>query len=390
MSSNETDNKNEEPVVLIVDDIPDNINVIANILSSKSIDIIYTNSGEKALQSLNSRNIDLVLLDIAMPEMDGYEVCEIIKSNDKLKHIPVIFLTAKTEAEDIMKGFQVGAVDYITKPFRASELLSRIETHLELKKSKDIIARQNKQLAEQNEKLKELNETKDKFLSIIAHDLKNPLNNVTGFAELLIKKGAKLDAQKSHTYFNLIYQSGRQAFDLLDNLLQWTRSQTGRIKWIPKEIRISDTVKNLVEMAQTSANRKNITVKYMVPDDIIVFADENMVNTIIRNLLSNALKFTENNGEIIISAHYGQDGMTQVNVKDNGIGIKDEDKEKIFDIASGHSTNGTDHEKGTGLGLQLCKEFVERHNGKIWFESEYEKGSCFCFTLPAPPKASDF
>ncbi len=229
-------------------------------------------------------------------------------------------------------------------------------------------------------KLRELNAQKDKFFSIIAHDLRNPFSAIMGLSDLLLSQVSQKDYNDIDEYAALIKQSSHQAMNLLKNLLDWSRAQTGRMDFNPEHFELADLVEENKKFFEVIANQKNITLKTCLPSSIVVFADKQMVSTVFRNLKSNAIKFTRKGGEIIISAEKDADEI-RISVSDNGIGIPANRLEKLFRIDESSSTYGTDNEKGTGLGLILCKEFIETHGGKIWAESEEQKSSTFHFTL---------
>ncbi len=382
-----SDNSIEEQItfkVLIVDDIPENLTVLSNILYQEQIEISVAIDGKQALKSINIDKPDLILLDISMPEMDGFQVCEKLKQDPETKEIPIIFLTAKVQPEDVVKGFKIGAVDYITKPFNPQELISRVDTHLKLKHSQDIITKQNQHIKKQNKELKELNATKDKFFSIIAHDLKSPFNTLVGFSQLLVDNFEKYEVKKVKKFIHLIYQSSLKGFTLLENLLNWSRAQTNRIKQKPQNIDLFRIIDENITLLSSNAHSKKIEIINNVEPDTFAYADENMITTVVRNLLSNALKFTKKEGWIKIWTEE-QDQETKVCIQDTGVGMDKETKEKLFKIDEHVSTKGTANEEGSGLGLILCREFVEKNNGKIGVESEISKGSTFYFTLPLEP-----
>lgn len=237
------------------------------------------------------------------------------------------------------------------------------------------------QLAKQTEELKELNATKDKFFSIIAHDLKNPFNAILGFSNLLITDFHELDTKEILKYLNNINNSSKQAFTLLENLLLWARSQTGTIDFQPEILDLRDLVLNIIELLENQARKKSISISSCIKDHCPVKADKNMIETILRNLLTNAIKFTPKNGKIVVSIT-GHNDQVEISVKDTGVGIAKENMEFIFRIERKTTTLGTEKETGSGLGLILCKEFVEKHGGKIWAESELGRGSNFKFTIP--------
>lgn len=230
-------------------------------------------------------------------------------------------------------------------------------------------------------KLKEINVTKDKFFSIIAHDLKNPFNGILGFSNILKEEAHEMDVPTIQEYADMINRASLQVFRLLDNLLSWARIQQDQMPYNPTTWVLKEVVAEVIALLLENANSKKITITNLIPDELTVTADGDMLKTIIRNLLSNAIKFTSANGKVEFNAT--EDGvMVEVSVKDNGRGMNKENQSKLFKIDASYSTRGTDQEEGTGLGLILCKEFVEKHGGNISVESELDRGSVFKFTLP--------
>jgi PAS domain S-box-containing protein len=229
--------------------------------------------------------------------------------------------------------------------------------------------------------LRELNSSKDKFFSVIAHDLKNPFNTIVGFSEILKEQIRTGDYNEVGYYADSINNSAVQTFELLENLLEWANSQQSKIRFNPVIINLNELFIEESGSLFDMADRKNIELKNILPDNLFIVADRNMIRTIIRNLVSNAVKFTPRNGRIKVSALI-KDGWVEIAVSDNGIGMTEKTRTSLFRIDANLSTLGTENEKGTGLGLILCKEFVEKHGGKIWVESESGKGSVFKFTLP--------
>ncbi len=353
--------------VLIVDDVTKNIQVVANFLQQAGYEINFAVSGDSALNHIQQEKFDLILLDIMMPEMDGFEVCQKLKDNDETKDIPVIFLTAKTDIESIKKAFNAGGVDYITKPFNKAELLARVKTHLELQ--------------QQKKDLRELNATKEKFFSIIAHDLKSPLNQLLGLSDILIKEIEKGNIEEIKSLAIFINDSAKSGRTLLENLLDWSRSQTGVINYQPEIIDLKSLTNEILELLEKNANQKNVTLDNIINDEIFAYVDSNMIKTILRNLISNGIKFTPKGGKIRVNAIKYENEVV-CSVSDNGIGIENDDIKKLFRIDINPNTVGNSTEKGTGLGLILCEEFVEINQGKIWVESKLKAGSTFYFSLP--------
>ncbi len=356
--------------ILIVDDNPNNLKVVAGVLKDKDYDFRMAKSGQLALKILEKTKPDLILLDIQMPEMNGFETCRRIKQDESNAMIPIVYLTANTDSDSIKKAFSTGGVDYVTKPFNPEELIARIKTHIKLKK--------------QAEELELQNATKDKFFSIISHDLKNPIASIMGFSEFILEDYKHIKPDKIEFYTSIIYKSASFTLDLLQNLLEWSRIQTGSIKSIKKNFNLSDLFNTTVEgcEAQTTVKELNITTNFK--DDLLVHADNNMILTVVRNLLSNAIKFTPGGGTITISSEeivINDKKVVVTSIADTGVGISEENIDKLFKIEGNYKSLGTDNEKGTGLGLILCKEFIDQNKGTIRVVSEENVGSSFIFTL---------
>ncbi len=239
----------------------------------------------------------------------------------------------------------------------------------------------NQKLKESESNLKEINATKDKFFSIISHDLRNPFASIVSFSRILKRDIINMSKEELSELALELDKSVLKIDNLLENLLQWSRTQTGKIKYKPEYIALHEIIKENLNLVHNNARDKNIKLVDSVDDDLAVWADRNMTDSVIRNLLSNALKYTEQGGEIVLSS-YVKEHKAFISVKDDGVGIPEESKRKIFQSDSLHSTYGTMDEKGSGLGLLLCKEFVEKQGGEIFFESELGNGSVFTFSLP--------
>jgi len=247
----------------------------------------------------------------------------------------------------------------------------------------DITERKQAEVAlkESESLLRELNTQKDKFFSIIAHDLKSPFNSILGFSEILVEQIRKKDYDSIEKYAGIINQSSNKAVELLMNLMEWARSQTGRMEFNPEYLEITDLISEVSQLFHEVAGQKSISIFKDLPRAATVYADKAMISTVLRNLISNAIKFTFPGGKITIRTIEKPDGLT-VCVQDNGVGMSKSVIEKIFRLDENYTTTGTNNEKGTGLGLVLCKEFIEKHGGKIWLESELGGGSTFYFTIP--------
>lgn len=360
--------------ILLVDDNPHNLQVIGNAIKSEEYELVFAMNGEMALKIVNENVFDLILLDISMPGINGYEVCRKLKNDKKLSEIPVIFMTAHTQPEDIVKGFEAGGVDYITKPFNTKELIQRVRTQIE-------IHSQRIQLKMQNKELSELNATKNKFFSIISHDLKSPFGGIHELLGILKDNLERFNSSEIKELINTLYVSASNGYKLLENLLEWSRLQTGRIQFKKENFDLMEVINSNIEINLQKANEKEINLNSKVQSPINITADKQMISAVIRNLITNALKFTNRNGNVIINCTCDNDKI-EVSVEDDGVGINPEQIDKIFKIEENFTSVGTEKEEGTGLGLILCKEFIDLHKGKITIQSELSKGTNITFTIP--------
>ena len=235
-----------------------------------------------------------------------------------------------------------------------------------------------------NEKrLRQLNLTKDRLFSIIAHDLRGPFNSIIGYSRLLRDNFRNYTAEETERYLDTINSSAQNTFNLLVNLLSWAKNQTGQTTFSPEILKLKKITDEAVDLFKASADTKNISINSNIAGDLNIYADKNMLRTIMQNLISNAIKFTHSGGEINIFAS-ASGGNAEITISDNGIGISKKALKNLFELATANSTNGTSNETGSGLGLVLCREFVEKHGGKIWVEGKPGKGTDFKFTIPMP------
>jgi two-component system sensor histidine kinase/response regulator len=368
--------QNRNSKILLVDDNPINIRVAAKMLRSKNYNISFSQSGQEAIQKAIQVDFDLILLDIMMPEMDGYEVCKILKTHPDTKNIPIIFLTAKTETENVVRAFELGGADYVTKPFNGQELLSRVETHIHLKKTMEA-------LKDTNNQLQESNNTKDKMFSIISHDLLGPFGSIKESLEMIANKEVEMDQDSMHEFIKATWTSIGNSYSLLENLLYWARNQQGKMVYNAKAIDVNKVVHETYGLLAGVAKNKSISLKTNLLKAYQANADKNAVKTILRNLVSNAIKFTKSGGTIITKVSDYNEDFLVVSVKDTGVGMDSQTAESLFNGKEKNQPKwGTKGEKGVGLGLVISKEFVERPGGKIWAESQPAAGSTFYFTLP--------
>jgi len=368
----------EEYKILVVNDNIDSLRTIVDHVeySNQHYKVLQSISAPLALEIAINKLPDLIITDWDMPGMNGIELIRELKRHEATKDIPIIMATAvMTTPENLKTALDAGAVDYIRIPVDKIELSARVYSMLKLSYS--------------YKEIKTLNGMKDKLFSIIAHDLRNPFNTLLSYSRLLVRKVRKFDIDTIESHLLLINKSAEKAYALLEDLLLWARSQRGAIRFEPEETGLKFIVDETIELFSGSSRTKEIKVINQIDKNINLYADEIMLNTIVRNLLSNAIKFSEKGGEITFSTgkrilpkkpEYKE--FIEIIITDTGKGIAKKDIGKLFRIDISFSTVGTAMEKGTGLGLILCKEFIEQHGGKINVSSELGVGSRFIFTLP--------
>jgi signal transduction histidine kinase len=363
------------PDILIVDDVPANLKILENILASEGYKVRPVTNGKMALQVAKKEKPDLILLDIMMPEMNGFEVCRRLKENPDFIDIPVIFISALNDTNDIVKALNHGGVDYITKPFQAEEVTARVKTHLKL-------YLQKKELLDQGLELQKINAEKDKFFSIIAHDLRSPLCGLLGLTEMLVDEMPNLTIEEVKPIVLSLRNSTVIVYSLLEDLLEWAKMQRGIIPFNPQFEKLLPIVAESLKMLYEASISKEIEIENNISNDLVVYSDRKLLQTVIRNLVSNAVKFTHRGGKITLSAHISSNKMAEIFIRDSGIGMSRELIEDLFRIDINSGRRGTLGETGTGLGLIICKESVEKNGGELHLESVEGKGSMLRFTVP--------
>lgn len=356
------------PNVLIVDDIPQNVQVVASLLKDRNYRIAYAMDGKSAIENAQNNHFDLILLDIMMPEMNGFEVCEALKKDPRTAQIPIIFLTAKTDVDSIVKGFDTGGVDYVTKPFNAPELLARVDTHLRLYQTE--------------QELRALNNSKDKFISIVAHELRSPFAGLKGVLEMLSDQFGSMDRDELQHYLSLARHTSASLHELLRSLLSWSSLQRDLLPYHPQTFDLLSAAEEVLYATQQDAAQKQVRVNLDIPEGNFVFADYEMTKTVLRNLVVNAIMFSHPESEIFIGVEQQEGGQICTWVRDHGVGIPSEHQAKLFRLDSQYKSLGTSGETGTGMGLLLCRELVEKNSGEIKLESIPGKGTTVYFTLP--------
>ncbi|MBN1115992.1 MAG: hybrid sensor histidine kinase/response regulator [Bacteroidales bacterium] len=353
-------------------------------------------SGDEAIEIFNElveegMEIPVVIADFIMPVMKGDQLLEEIHKISPITK--KIMLTGQASIEGVSHAINYADLyRYIPKPWEKEDLVLTIKEAIKSYSQENIILKQNQELTELNKnleqkvvertkQLEELNASKDKFFSIIAHDLRNPFNTLLGFTELIRDNIENFSQDQLKEYISILFESSRNSYSLLKNLLEWSRSQTGTLKVIPEKFDLHKLGIEVLNLLEAHALKKDIEIINEISEGTFVFADYNLINTVIRNLISNAIKYSSKGSQVVFNCKK-KDSFIECSVSDSGVGISEQNIKKLFRIDQNYSTSGTDNESGTGLGLLLCKEFVEKSNGKIWVESELDKGSQFYFTLP--------
>ena len=374
--------------ILVVDDVQSNVLLLKALLGREGFGIVYAMNGTEALEKVKSEHPDLILLDVMMPDMDGFEVAGRLKVEPEQAEIPIIFLTALNDSASVVKGFQLGANDFISKPFRREELLIRVEHQLSLVDARRIILRQT-------EELRKTIAGRDKLYSVIAHDLRSPMASIKMLCNTIMMS---IDQQtvpgKVFEMLEMTNKTAEEVFSLLDNLLKWTKSQLGKLSNVPQPIDMVGLVDGVIEVFKPIAQSKSISLELNSEIEFVnVIIDIEMIKSVVRNLISNAIKFSHK--DTVVMVHVKVQDITNENatgegngkevlvtVSDKGCGIKKEDQGKLLNEATHFTTFGTNSEEGSGLGLLLCKDFVSKNHGRLWFTSEEGVGSNFNFTIP--------
>lgn len=358
--------------ILIVDDVTSNVLLLKILLTNEKFQVCTANCGNMCIEQARKEKPDLILLDVMMPDISGFDTAVILKKDPELKEIPIIFLTALNSPADLVKGFQVGANDFLSKPFNKEELVVRVMHQISLVAAKRIIEKQNRELLATIK-------NRDKMYSVIAHDLRSPMASIRMVLNLVVATTSP--DVVGEEVFSLIDKANKESedvHDLLDNLLKWTKSQTGRLNVVLQDLDLNDIIPGVVDIFELIAANKKIKLSY-TGSSTIVRADNDMLKTVVRNFMSNAIKFSPENSTIEISVTSDAD-FAKISVRDHGVGIAADRIESIFH--KGETTYGTGGEEGSGLGLQLCQDFAIKNGGDVMVESVEGQGSTFSVMVP--------
>jgi two-component system, sensor histidine kinase and response regulator len=348
--------------ILVIDDDPVSRKIVEGFLTRTGFNLFTAVSGEEGLKLLEDYSIDIVLLDVIMPGLGGFETCRRLRRQDKFNHIPVIFMSSASDTDSIVKGFSFGGVDYVAKPFNKEEVIARVKSHL--------------RIIRQEQQLKKLNADKNKFFSIIAHDLRGP---VTGFLGSLMSLRYAAEAGKTDDlikYLDTVDSSARETYSLLENLLEWSALQMESFRPIMERIDTADAVRHVFNELANKASSKNIKLEYQENGKVYTFTDKTVLLISLRNLVTNAIKFSFPGQSISVNA-LKQDNKSVINIRDEGVGMDDETLSNLFRIDKTTKRKGTQREKGSGLGLILVKELVTVAGGDVSVSSRKNNGSVF-------------
>lgn len=356
--------KTEDYTILVVDDNEDNRRMLALRLGRRGYQVDMAEDGQTALEKIENQKFDMVILDIMMPGIDGFEVLTTIRKTQSLAELPVIMATAKDESDDVVKALKMGANDYVTKPIDFPVLMARVQTHMSLKR---------------------LSQLKDEFLRIASHDLKNPLWSVMTSAQMLqemFPPGTQLD-DSGMRMLSIIYRHAKTMQRIIEDFLDFQAAEDGQLTLNKTATNLNQLVKQAVEINNENALKKGLTLLVEIDESLpAVEADEARISQIIENFVSNAIKFTPKNGgpATVRTSLAGE--MVLLEVQDSGPGLKEEDIAKAFTKYARLSNKPTGGEKSSGLGLAISKQMVELHGGQIGIKNNPDKGATFWFKLP--------
>ncbi len=365
--------------ILLVDDTPANLKVLTELLKEYNYKVRAVPSGKLALKSVAHSQPDLILLDINMPEMNGYEVCQQLKENPETAHIPVIFISALDDVQDKIQAFRQGGVDYITKPFQIEEVHARIKTHLTIDALQRELQEKNLRLESQLGQLQEMQSMQDTLLNMVVHDLRVPLTGAMGYVSLVAENASAVPAPFAN-YIQLAHKSLESVKIALENIIDLGKMERGKISLTYAKLELISSLRDWLDEIELIASQHQFEV-HLPPAPIEVMADPLLLKRIVFNLLTNAFRLTKLGKRVQLSLNLENEWI-YLAILDQGPGIPEEYREKIFEkfvqVQLSHRSDPT----SSGLGLTFCKMAIEAHRGQIGVESEVGKGSTFWFRIP--------
>lgn len=363
--------------ILIVDDDRINLRILGGILKTESYNLTLAESGEAALDAYAAQRPDLVLLDVMLPGIDGFEICRRLKATYGADSAPIIFITAKAESDDVVQGLAAGGVDYLPKPFKPKEVVARIRTHLQSR----LLVEQQKHLVEQ---LSKANDAKNRFLGMAAHDLRNPLASIRGLAEFLSDGTVGPLTPDQLDLVSTIHGASQSMLDLVNELLDLATIEAGELKLALEPHDLASLLEKSVFLNNIEAAKKQTKVTFSrTGESPRPTIDQAKIRQVADNLISNAIKFSPPGSTITVEINGGPDGFG-FSVKDQGPGIPDSERDKLFKDFGKLSVTPTAGEKSTGLGLAICRKIVDAHSGSIMAHNLPHRGCEFRVTLPCP------
>ena len=371
--------KDEVSVILVVDDTPANLEVLFELLDEKGFEVLTATNGESGIKRAKHAQPDLILLDVMMPDIDGFETCLRLKAHEKTRNIPIIFMTALTKTDNKVKGLELGAVDYITKPIQAQEVMARIRTHLTIQQLQNDVQAKNRDLTAALERERELNALKSRFISMASHELRTPLTTMNVSADLLQRYGHRMSDEKKDEELGLIKKTIKRMTGLLDEVLMASKAEAGRFEYHPALIDVKEFCQRIVDQFKAMSVETHTIVFSCQGNTFQASVDAQLLEHILSNLLSNAIKYSPAGGIVSVEFESHPESMT-FRIKDEGIGISEADQQHLFDAF--HRGENVGDIKGTGLGMSIVKQFVELHGGTIHVDSELQKGATFTINLP--------
>jgi len=383
--------------ILIVDDSKTNLAVISNLLSAKNYVISFAISGEMAIKIVAKDPPELILMDVMMPGMDGFETCQELKKNPDTEKIPVIFVSANHDTENIVKGFAAGGVDYVGKPLVEEEILARVALHLEVAELRNTLEEKvqvrTKELENANNQLTQSKETveaalrvKNDFFARVSHEFRTPLNAIIGFSELLQMNFENTLSENQIRDIDNINDAGKALLKMFENILKLTELESGDIDLDIEPVEVLPLWNHVNTSFSNYAHEKNIEVITEIPKEAnpCVLADSNNLQWVIEALLHNAIIYNNPNGKIWFSSEPVTNGHIRLNIKDNGTGISPEKQERIFKSVNTFDSDYAS-EEGLGVSLTAAHKLINQMSGQIGFTTEVDKGTTFFLELPLAP-----